>query len=195
MNTFVENVRRKIKTPSKNSDKPKKVKKPKKKPESEDDQPGVIYVGHIPHGFYETEMKEYFSQFGKILRLRVARSRKTGKPKGFAFIEFKSEEVAKVAAEAMNNYLFFEKLLKCEFLPADKVNPNVFKGWKGPTLASDRNRRIQNRPKTSEEKTKSKNRRMKRLKKLQSFLDEKKIDFKVESVIDKEIESVLPKEK
>ncbi|KAF8767613.1 MKI67 FHA domain-interacting nucleolar phosphoprotein-like [Argiope bruennichi] len=187
MNAFVENVRRKIKTPNKKSeDKPKKSKKPKKKTVQEDSGPGVIYVGHIPHGFYETEMKAYFSQFGKILRIRVARSRKTGRPKGFAFIEFKSEEIAKIAAEAMNNYLFFEKLLKCEFIPADKVNPNVFKGWKGPLLSSDRNRRVHNRPKTSEEKTKSKDRRMKRLKKLQSFLDKKEIDFKVESVLPEE---------
>lgn len=40
---------------------------------------GVIYVGHIPHGFYEDELRKYFSQFGEVTRVRVSRSRKTGK--------------------------------------------------------------------------------------------------------------------
>lgn len=37
---------------------------------------GVIYVGRIPHGFYEKQMKSYFSQFGKVLRLKISRNRK-----------------------------------------------------------------------------------------------------------------------
>lgn len=39
-------------------------------------KPGAIYLGHIPHGFYEKEMKGYFSQFGKVTRLRLFRSKK-----------------------------------------------------------------------------------------------------------------------
>ena len=38
----------------------------------------------------------------------------TGASKGYAFIEFRSEDVAKIVAETMNNYLMFEKLLKCK---------------------------------------------------------------------------------
>ena len=30
-------------------------------------------------------------------------------------MEFEYEEVAKIAAEAMDNYLMFDKLLQCEF--------------------------------------------------------------------------------
>lgn len=37
----------------------------------------------------------------------------TGKSRGYAFVEFEFEEVAKIAAEAMNNYLMFERLIKC----------------------------------------------------------------------------------
>ena len=37
---------------------------------------GVVYVGHIPHGFFEQEMRGFFSQFGTVTRLRLARSRK-----------------------------------------------------------------------------------------------------------------------
>ena len=38
--------------------------------------PGVLYVGHIPHGFYEHEMRGFFSQFGTVNRLRLSRSKK-----------------------------------------------------------------------------------------------------------------------
>lgn len=37
---------------------------------------GIVYVGHIPHGFYEEQMKDYFKQFGKVTRIRVARSKR-----------------------------------------------------------------------------------------------------------------------
>ena len=36
----------------------------------------VVYLGHIPHGFYEEEMNKYFSQFGTVTRLKLARSKK-----------------------------------------------------------------------------------------------------------------------
>ncbi|KAI5933839.1 MKI67 FHA domain-interacting nucleolar phosphoprotein, partial [Manis javanica] len=36
----------------------------------------------------------------------------TANSKGYGFVEFESEDVAKVVGETMNNYLFGEKLLK-----------------------------------------------------------------------------------
>lgn len=38
----------------------------------------------------------------------------TGGVKGYAFVEFAISEVAKIAADTMNNYLMFGKLLKCK---------------------------------------------------------------------------------
>jgi hypothetical protein len=38
----------------------------------------VLYLGRIPHGFYEDEMKAYFEQFGDVSRLRLARNKKVG---------------------------------------------------------------------------------------------------------------------
>lgn len=36
----------------------------------------IVYVGHIPHGFYEDQMKAYFSQFGTISNIRLSRNKK-----------------------------------------------------------------------------------------------------------------------
>lgn len=49
---------------------------PQEEEDSSSSKKGVIYVGHIPHGFFEREMRGFFSQFGTVTRLRLARSRK-----------------------------------------------------------------------------------------------------------------------
>jgi hypothetical protein len=96
---------------------------------------GIVLLKNIPPGFYENQMYNFFSQFGKVLRVKLARSRKvngylqrafktclnyilsffnsqTTGSKGYAFIEFAYEEVAKIAADTMNNYLMFDHILK-----------------------------------------------------------------------------------
>ena len=73
-------------------------------------------------------MKQYFSQFGKVNRLRLSRNKKTGASKHFAFVEFQSEEVADIVARTMNNYLLFGHILKVHLIPAEQVHPDLFKG-------------------------------------------------------------------
>ncbi|XP_069840916.1 MKI67 FHA domain-interacting nucleolar phosphoprotein [Dendropsophus ebraccatus] len=106
----------------------KKVQKIRKKPKAETLTPGVLYIGHIPRALFEPQLLEYFSQFGSVSRIRLSRSKKTGGSKGYAFVEFECDEVAKIVADTMNNYLFCERLLKCEFLPPEKVHPRLFVG-------------------------------------------------------------------
>ncbi|XP_001600029.1 MKI67 FHA domain-interacting nucleolar phosphoprotein-like [Nasonia vitripennis] len=89
---------------------------------------GLVYIGHIPYGFFEDEMKEYFEQFGKVTRVRVARSKKTGKSRGYGYIEFQLPEVAKIAAETMNNYLMCGRLLKATYIPPEKQHFGFFAG-------------------------------------------------------------------
>uniref|UniRef100_A0A8C3DRM0 Nucleolar protein interacting with the FHA domain of MKI67 n=1 Tax=Corvus moneduloides TaxID=1196302 RepID=A0A8C3DRM0_CORMO len=89
--------------------------------------PGVVFVGHLPRGLCEPQLREYFGQFGTVTRLRLSRSKKTGASKGYAFMEFESDDVAKIVADTMNNYLFSERLLKCQFIPPEKVHENLFK--------------------------------------------------------------------
>lgn len=89
---------------------------------------GIVYLGHIPHGFYEEQMTEYFTQFGKVTRVRVVRSRNTGRSRGYGYVEFMYPEVAKVAAETMNNYLMYGRLLKATYIPPEKQHNGFFAG-------------------------------------------------------------------
>uniref|UniRef100_A0A8C4TW78 Nucleolar protein interacting with the FHA domain of MKI67 n=1 Tax=Falco tinnunculus TaxID=100819 RepID=A0A8C4TW78_FALTI len=89
--------------------------------------PGVVYVGHLPRWLCEPQLYQYFQQFGTVTRLRLSRSKKTGNSKGYGFIEFESDDVAKIVADTMNNYLFSERLLKCQFMSPERVHENLFK--------------------------------------------------------------------
>ena len=95
---------------------------------SSNGETGVIYIGRIPHGFYEHEMRQYFSQFGPIKRLRLSRNKKTGASKHFAFVEFEEQSTAEIVCKTMDNYLLFGHILKCQFVPKGKVHEDLFKG-------------------------------------------------------------------
>ncbi|XP_055589287.1 uncharacterized protein LOC129741572 [Uranotaenia lowii] len=84
----------------------------------ERNEKGIIYVKHLPHGFFETQLRQFFGQFGEVTRVHVARSKRTLRSRGYAYVEFRFREVAQIASETMNNYLMFGKILKTGILPA-----------------------------------------------------------------------------
>ncbi|KAK4541273.1 hypothetical protein LTR36_008189 [Oleoguttula mirabilis] len=102
--------------------------------------PGVIYVGRIPHGFFEHQMRAYFSQFGDILHIRLARNRKTGKSQHYGFIEFASAAVAEIVAKTMDKYLLFSHILQVRTVPQEQVKENMWRGSGRRKKPAPRNR-------------------------------------------------------
>ena len=93
----------------------------------------IVYLGHIPDGFEEKEMKKFFTQFGTVKNVQLSRSRKTGNSKHYGWIEFETTEIAEIVAKAMDKYLLFNNLLDCHVVPQAKVHPMLFKNAiKGP---------------------------------------------------------------
>jgi nucleolar protein 15 len=72
-------------------------------------------------------LQDYFGQFGKVTRTRVSRSKRTGKSKGYAFLQLQHTEVAAIAAEAMNGYMMFGHTLRCHPIAPADVNASMFK--------------------------------------------------------------------
>ncbi|KAI3327919.1 RNA-binding domain-containing protein [Xylariaceae sp. AK1471] len=104
---------------------PEKVTKPS---ESDDSEPGVVYIGRIPRGFYEHQMREYFSQFGQVNKIRMSRNKATGQSKHFAFIEFAELGVAEIVAKTMDNYLLSGHILKVKMVPKSQVHEKLWVG-------------------------------------------------------------------
>jgi len=108
---------------------PKIAKDAKKKAAGPASQgPKVIYISRLPHGFYERQMKEYFSQFGAITRIRLSRNKRTGASKHYAFVEFEDADVAEIVTKTMDNYLLFGRLLKVKLVPEERIHQELWKG-------------------------------------------------------------------
>ncbi|XP_038550409.1 MKI67 FHA domain-interacting nucleolar phosphoprotein [Micropterus salmoides] len=166
--------------PKQESEFKKKVQEAKKNKSSKGSHltPGVIYVGHLPLGLFEPQLKTYFGQFGKVLRLRLSRSKKTGGSKGYAFVEFECDEVAKIVAETMNNYLMGERLIKCNVMPPEKVHEKLFVGsereFKKPSHPAVAR---YNKKHTEEQITKLKDKLLRKESKLRKRLAARGIDY------------------
>jgi len=164
---------------------PRKPTKPKpadiEEVTEEDREPGVVYIGHVPHGFYEAELKKYFNQFGRVLKVKVSRSMKNGKSKGYAFVKFQYAAVAKTVAETCNNYLFFNKILKCEYIKLEDIHEDTFytHRWK-PNFKP---KRQHNLAKTELKMYKSAKRADKKLQEKLKSLKAKGIDLQIDDIV------------
>ncbi|KAI0087321.1 hypothetical protein BDY19DRAFT_1091876 [Irpex rosettiformis] len=159
-----------------------KLEKAKKKPTADR---GVIYLGRIPHGFYETQMKSYFSQFGDVTRLRLSRNKKTGRSKHYAFIEFDSSSVAQIVAETMDNYLLMGHILTCKVIPKDEVHSELWIGanrkWR--PIPTARVARVKhNKERTEEQREKVEKRLMERQAQKKRKLEEADIKYNFDAV-------------
>lgn len=150
----------------------------------------VLYIGRIPHGFYENEMEAFFKQFGEIRRIRIARNKKTGKSKHFGFLEFASPEVAKIVAETMHNYLLFEHLLQVQIIPPERVHPKLWKGvnrYYKPTDWVRIERKHLNKERTYEEHQKLIGGILKREEKRKRKIEAAGIDYKCPEIVGSDV--------
>jgi len=102
---------------------------------------GVVYIGHLPTGFFEPQMREFLAQFGTVTRLRLSRSKKNAHSKGYAFVEFEDEEVAQIVAETMDKYLLFGRQLVAHVVDDKKRHPALFRGAGKKMKPLDRKRK------------------------------------------------------
>jgi len=146
---------------------------------------GVVYLGRVPHGFYEDQMKNYFTQFGDVTRLRLSRNKTTGRSKHYAFIEFDSSRVAEIVAETMDNYLLLGHILRCKVIPKSEVHPELWIGAdsKFKKVPMARVYRVShNKLRTEEEKDRADKRLLKRQEERKRKLKEVGIDYDFDMV-------------
>ncbi len=61
-----------------------------------------IYVGNIPRGVTETELRELFQAFGEISSASVIKDKFSGESRGFGFVEMPNKEEGQQALTALN---------------------------------------------------------------------------------------------
>jgi nucleolar protein 15 len=91
----------------------------------------VIYLGHVPLALTESEITSFLTQFGPIMAVHLSRSKKTGNPKGFAFVKFMDAPTAKIVSEVLNGYFLDNRRMVSHVIPQhalDSMGEKIFKG-------------------------------------------------------------------
>jgi len=68
--------------------------------------PVRLFVGNLPYDVTEAELKEHFSAAGPLSYAYLPTDRESGKPRGFAFVEFHDRAQAEEAIRRFNNQPF-----------------------------------------------------------------------------------------
>lgn len=70
-----------------------------------------IYVGNLSWDATENDLENLFGYFGDVKNAVIIKERKTGRSKGFGFIELEDDEKAQIAIEKLNNTIFMDRAL------------------------------------------------------------------------------------
>jgi len=80
-----------------------------------------LYVGNLDYGVTDDQLAELFAQAGKVASAVVITDRRTGRSKGFGFVEMETEDDAKKAIETFNEKDFQgRKMLVNEARPREE---------------------------------------------------------------------------
>ena len=82
----------------------------------------TLYVGNISYSMKEDELKSAFGQFGEVESVKIIIDKRTGKSKGYGFVEMGSDAAAEEALNGMNGKELMQRLflkyphIRCIFI-------------------------------------------------------------------------------
>ena len=68
--------------------------------------PVRLFVGNLSYEATEAELRQHFGTIGPVSYCYLPTDRETGRPRGFAFVEFADDALAQEAITRLNNQLF-----------------------------------------------------------------------------------------
>uniref|UniRef100_A0A8R1DZY6 RRM domain-containing protein n=1 Tax=Caenorhabditis japonica TaxID=281687 RepID=A0A8R1DZY6_CAEJA len=74
-----------------------------------------VYVGNVPYQGTEQEIGQYFNNVGVVTNVRIVYDRETGRPRGFAFVEFEDQTGADRAVQELNGAAFNGRNLRVNY--------------------------------------------------------------------------------
>ncbi len=61
-----------------------------------------VYVGNLPWGLSEEDLREAFEAFGEVVSVKIIKDKFTGRSRGFGFVEMPNQEEGESAISALN---------------------------------------------------------------------------------------------
>ena len=68
--------------------------------------PVRLFVGNLSYEATEAELRQHFSTIGPVSYCYLPTDRETGRPRGFAFVEYTDDSLANQAIDRLNNQPF-----------------------------------------------------------------------------------------
>ena len=102
--------------------------------ESDGTMSAKVFVGNLDFNTTKAEVQSLFSQIGEIRDVFLPMDRESGRPRGFAFVEFTNEEDAAKAIEKFNGYQLSGRALRvnaAEDRPRGSRPPGGGGGYRG----------------------------------------------------------------
>ncbi len=62
----------------------------------------TLYVGNISYAMKEDDLRKAFSKFGEVVSVKIITDKRTGKSKGYGFVEMDNETAATNAISSLN---------------------------------------------------------------------------------------------
>jgi RNA recognition motif-containing protein len=90
-----------------------------------------LFVGNLEFSTTREQLDTLFSEVGTIVDLFLPSDRATGKPRGFAFVEFASETEANAAIQKFDGYELNGRSLRVNQAEARAPRPPRFDGGGG----------------------------------------------------------------
>lgn len=84
-------------------------------PTQQQGQKHDIFVGNLAFTTTEDQLHQIFSEIGRVIRVRMVSDLDSGKPRGFAFVEFEDPQAALGAIRNLNDYELNGRRLRVNF--------------------------------------------------------------------------------
>ncbi|KAF9669124.1 hypothetical protein SADUNF_Sadunf14G0075400 [Salix dunnii] len=98
-----------------------------------------VFIGGLPKDVIENELRDLCEPIGEIFEIRLMKDKDSGESKGFAFVAFKSKEVARKATEELHSKDYKGKTLRCSI---SETKNRLFIGNVPKNLMEDEFRKI-----------------------------------------------------
>src|SRR5215210_7609480 len=70
-----------------------------------------LFIGNMPYGATEADLRSHFSAVGEPSHIVIPVDRETGRPRGFAFVEFLDRPIAEQAVQRFDQQPFMGRSL------------------------------------------------------------------------------------
>jgi RNA recognition motif-containing protein len=80
----------------------------------------TLYVGNIPWSTKETDLEQFFSQYGEVIECRIITERATGRSRGYGFVEVNEDVIDDLLEKTNGAELEGRKLVVNEAKPREQ---------------------------------------------------------------------------